>query len=220
MQVIAMAARKGGCGKTTLTTHLAVAALQAGSRVKIIDLDPQATAAEWADGRGDDPPDVISTQPVRLPRVLEAIKTDTDLVIIDTPPSVGDADLRAMEHADLVLIPCRIQKADISSVLRSHDKAVRQERPAFVIFNDEAPKRRKSIVEKMRGLLNENGIETAPVVIHSRIGYGESQDMSRTVLETDPSSTAAEEMRSLYHWVTKQLSLKTTKPLSRKAVRV
>lgn len=66
MKIVAMAARKGGSGKSTLTAHLAVAAIQDGLRVAIVDLDPQATVAEWADERGDDPPDVVSSKPARL----------------------------------------------------------------------------------------------------------------------------------------------------------
>lgn len=49
------------------------------------------------------------------------------------------------------------------------------------------------------------------MVIHSRIAYGESQDQGRTVLETDPNSVAADEMRQLYTWVTKQLNQKGAK---------
>lgn len=66
MKIVAMAARKGGSGKSTLTAHLAVAAIQDGLRVAIVDLDPQATVAEWADEPGDDPPDVVSRKPARL----------------------------------------------------------------------------------------------------------------------------------------------------------
>ncbi|MFX5718327.1 AAA family ATPase, partial [Acinetobacter baumannii] len=39
VQIIAVAARKGGVGKTTLVTHLSVASWQAGLRTKVIDLD-------------------------------------------------------------------------------------------------------------------------------------------------------------------------------------
>lgn len=216
MKVIAMAARKGGCGKTTLTTHLAVAAVQDGKRVAIVDLDPQATAAEWSDGRGDEPPDVVSTQPARLGKVLRGMKDDYDLVLIDTPPTTGEADRVAIEAADLVLIPTRIQTSDIAAVLRSIERAAGQEMPTFVIFNDESAARRKSVAEETRRVLATKGISVAPQVIHSRIAYGESQDISRTALETEPTSTAADEIRALYEWVGQQLNGKAGKPQKRK----
>jgi chromosome partitioning protein len=216
MQIVAMAARKGGCGKTTLTTHLAVAAVQDGLKVAIIDLDPQATASEWADGRGEDPPDVISTQPARLEKVLDGLRGEMDLVIIDTPPTTGEADLRAIAVADIVLIPSRIQTSDISAVLRSHEKAVGHDRPAYVIFNDEAPSRRKSVAVETGRLLESKNIAVSPHVVHSRISFGESQDISKTALETEPMGAAADEIRTLYGWLKQQLNLTTVKPALRK----
>lgn len=41
MRAIVIVAQKGGAGKTTVSVHLAVAALLAGERVAIIDTDPQ-----------------------------------------------------------------------------------------------------------------------------------------------------------------------------------
>ena len=51
MRVLTMAARKGGAGKTTLATSLAVAAVQAGEVVVAIDLDPQGSLREWSERR-------------------------------------------------------------------------------------------------------------------------------------------------------------------------
>lgn len=215
MKIVAMAARKGGCGKSTLTTHLAVAAIQDSKRVAIVDLDPQATVAEWADERGDEPPDVISSQPARLSKLLESMRGAYDLILIDTPPTTGEADRMAIEAADLVLVPTRIQTSDIAAVLRSIDKASAQEKPTFVVFNDEAPSRRKTVAEETRSVLAQRGIEVAPQVIHSRIIYGESQDASKTALEIDPKSVAADEIRALYGWLTQQLNQQTNKPDNR-----
>jgi hypothetical protein len=52
MHVIALASRKGGSGKTTLTAHLAVAAEAAGvGQTAIIDTDPQGGLAGWWNAR-------------------------------------------------------------------------------------------------------------------------------------------------------------------------
>jgi len=56
MKVLAILSQKGGVGKTTLATCLAVAAEQAGKVAAIIDLDPQATASFWKDVRQLDTP--------------------------------------------------------------------------------------------------------------------------------------------------------------------
>jgi len=64
----AILSQKGGSGRTTLTLHLAVAALYDGQSVAIIDLDPQASAAGWKDSRPGDDPVVVPIPHTRLPQ--------------------------------------------------------------------------------------------------------------------------------------------------------
>jgi hypothetical protein len=64
MKVVAIVSEKGGAGKTTVTVHLAVAAQLAGLDVAIVDLDPQASATEWADQRGS-APEAVAILPAR-----------------------------------------------------------------------------------------------------------------------------------------------------------
>ena len=61
MKTVAILSRKGGTGKTTIATNLAIAAEKAGHTTALIDLDPQASAAKWGDSRNGDTPAVIST---------------------------------------------------------------------------------------------------------------------------------------------------------------
>jgi chromosome partitioning protein len=43
--------QKGGAGKTTLATHLAGELALQGSRVTLLDADPQGSALDWAQRR-------------------------------------------------------------------------------------------------------------------------------------------------------------------------
>jgi chromosome partitioning protein len=47
MKIITLTTQKGGTGKTTLATSLAVAAMEAGETVAAFDLDPQGSLARW-----------------------------------------------------------------------------------------------------------------------------------------------------------------------------
>ena len=46
-QIITIAQQKGGAGKSTIDAHLAVALAQKGSKVLIVDIDPQGSLKAW-----------------------------------------------------------------------------------------------------------------------------------------------------------------------------
>ena len=60
MNIITMASRKGGAGKSTLTAHLAALCHQAGHRTVVIDADPQGSLTLWHSLRPDRQPDLRS----------------------------------------------------------------------------------------------------------------------------------------------------------------
>lgn len=106
-----MVSEKGGAGKTTVTTNVAVAGHLAGLDVAIIDLDPQTSAADWADDRGQDSlPEAVAIPPNRLDKLLSDLRNNnTDLVIIDTPREAGNAGYVAAKAADFVIIPFKME---------------------------------------------------------------------------------------------------------------
>src|SRR4051794_32759792 len=87
MRTIALINQKGGCGKTTVALHLAAAFWQRGENVLVLDLDPQASAAEWHEARTEPLPHVESVQPARLAKVVaHAREIATGVLVLDTAP--------------------------------------------------------------------------------------------------------------------------------------
>ena len=85
MLTIALVSQKGGAGKTTLALNLAVASELAGQPAVIVDIDPQASAAAWADSREGETPVVVSAQAARLAEVLDTAREHAAaLTLIDT----------------------------------------------------------------------------------------------------------------------------------------
>ena len=80
MRTIAFVTQKGGSGKSTLASSLAVTAMEAGERVFIIDLDPQASLVKWSKMRGeaDVPVEAVALQAL----VSEPIKPCMDVVVM------------------------------------------------------------------------------------------------------------------------------------------
>ena len=66
MLTIATLAMKVGTGKTTLSCAPAIAAQLTGVPAALVDIDPQASAATWADRRQATSPAVIGVQAPRL----------------------------------------------------------------------------------------------------------------------------------------------------------
>jgi len=71
--VIAVLNQKGGSGKTTTSTNLAFALQQAGSKVLLIDSDPQGSARDWNEANGGELMPVVGMDRETLPADLKAI---------------------------------------------------------------------------------------------------------------------------------------------------
>ena len=117
--IVVVAALKGGVGKTTTAVYLSAAAATGRRAVTLVDADPQASAAEWLESADDPTLEGIelSEAPTErlLTRALGRIEDD-DAAIVDTPP--GDERIlgRALELADVVVIPTRVGGVETARV--------------------------------------------------------------------------------------------------------
>ena len=109
--IVVIAALKGGVGKTTTSVYLA--SLAAGGRraSTLVDADPQASAADWLDRTADAA--VASVEVVEAPterllgKALAAVDDD-GVAIVDTPPGHERLLAKALELADVVVVPTRV----------------------------------------------------------------------------------------------------------------
>ena len=99
-----MISQKGGAGETTLALHLAAAAEDASHSALLIDLDPQATASQWAARRKVAPLVVIDSAPSLRCQGRAGTEQASGFIVIDTPPH-ADKTSAAAEAADLALSP-------------------------------------------------------------------------------------------------------------------
>jgi chromosome partitioning protein len=201
MKTLAVIGQKGGSGKTTAALGLAVAASQDSRSVAVIDLDPQTTAANWSDRRGQEIPSVVSCQVARLSQVLEAAeKGGADLAIIDTPGKSTDAIIAAAKAADFVLIPIQPQLYDIETLANLKDVLTLTGNPRAAVLVNRAPVQGSRHIETQAAAEGQ-GFEVCPVVLFARMAHGDSGNIGKTAGEHEPHGKAAQEMLALYSYI-------------------
>src|SRR4051812_21613879 len=101
--IIAVLNQKGGAGKTTLAIHIATALALRGSRVLLVDADPQGSSLDWQTARRDAPlVPVIGLPSSTLRRDIEPHIKHYQHIIIDGPPRQDKIARSAVAAADLV----------------------------------------------------------------------------------------------------------------------
>ena len=158
-----------------------------------MDLDPQATAANWSDRREADTPVVISAQASRLPRVLDAANDGgADVVIIDTAPRAERAALAAARAADLVLIPCRPAVYDLETVSTTVDLVrLAGGAPVLAVLNGVPTRGPKAA--QAREVLEGMSVPVCAGTFGQRVAFDHAGALGLSAQEYEPGGKAAKE---------------------------
>jgi chromosome partitioning protein len=209
MLTVAIIARKGGVGKTTLALHLAVEAAKTGPAV-IIDTDPQASAAQWADGRKAKQPTVVACPTARLVESLHAARRrGAHFAFIDTAPAVEGPALAAVRAADFCLIVSRPGILDLRAIGVNVQISKLARKPMVLVMNA-MPVRGGQAVAAGEDAGTSYGVEVCPVIIHQRAVFGHALAGSRCAQEAEPTSKAAAEIAAVWNWLARRTSMATS----------
>jgi chromosome partitioning protein len=215
MQTIVLATQKGGSGKSTLAIGLALAAIEAGHTVRLIETDSQGTLSNWQSRRPYAEPTV---EPVYAASDVEARLQSLDrdgvtLTIIDTSGGVSAATTSAIRHADLCLIPARPSVADIEATASTLDVARAWNKPFAFILN-QTPIRGQRLSNAANALADEAALDLAGVIaqpfIVMRNDHQDALSAGLAVNEYATSSKSADEIRGLWQWVEAKLRIAVT----------
>lgn len=119
MRTILCMNAKGGCGKTTLATNLAVWYADCGEKVTLADFDPQRSSIDWLAARDDYEgiPEVTGLDCVENPDARP--ERGTDLLVVDVPAGIYGKEInRAIRKVDIMLIPVLASPIDMRAVAR------------------------------------------------------------------------------------------------------
>jgi chromosome partitioning protein len=215
MQTIVLATQKGGSGKSTLAIGLALAAIEAGHTVRLIETDSQGTLSNWQSRRPYAEPTV---EPVYAASDVEARlqplhRDGVTLTIIDTSGGVSAATTSAIRHADLCLIPARPSVADIEATASTLD-VVRAWNKPFAFILNQTPIRGQRLSNAANALADEAALDLAGVIaqpfIVMRNDHQDALSAGLAVNEYATSSKSADEIRGLWQWVEAKLRIAVT----------
>lgn len=203
MHVISILSQKGGAGKTTIAVNLAVCAYLQGWSVALVDIDPQASAANWADLRELDEPVTIALPATRIKKAIETSQnSDADLVIIDSAPMSESATIAAARASDFVLVPCRASILDLSAIATTLDLCSAVKANIGIVLNGV---KSKSLNIEAQKALEQFDYPVASVTLWDRVDYVRSLLSGQGVMEYNVSGKASQEIRQLYKWLSEYI---------------
>lgn len=196
--VITVAQQKGGAGKTMLAANLA-AALSAGRRVAVLDIDPQRSLARWHGLRcassGAAAITLSELSGWRLPAEIERLRKSHDFLIVDSPPQLDTDAKLAIRAADLVVVPLQPSPPDLWAAEGTLKLALGEKRPARLVLNrTPASGTLRAAVEAE---IATRGHPLFASTLGNRIGFANAFARGLGVSETAPRSTAARELLAL-----------------------
>jgi chromosome partitioning protein len=212
MQTIALISRKGGTGKSTLAIGLAIAAMEAGEKVCLLEADPLGTISNWHRRRSRAEPTVECVRDgyalTQCASLLE--RRGVTLTIIDTAGGWSDASTAAIGAADLCLIPARPSPADIEAAAPAL-RAIRAAGKPFAFVLNQTPARSYRLNDAAVSLgdtatsLNLAGVLALPYVVQ-RNDQQDALGAGLAVTEFARAGKSAAEVGALWQWVAARLA--------------
>ncbi len=198
--VIAVTNLKGGVGKTTIATNLAVSFAHRQKKVCIVDTDlSQKSAMEWAGNRDEAALriPVFGVTEKQLNKEVEALRKDYDIVFIDGTPQLSELASRTILASDILIVPLSPSIYDFRSFENflnkySEVKMVKEsigKIEAYVIVNrvNESANVSKEIDEALR----EHELTVLNTRLANRVAYVDSATNGLGVIEyKDPKAKA------------------------------
>lgn len=212
--IIALLNQKGGCGKTTLATHLAADLASPHSGVLLVDADPQGSALDWSQKR------VLMGLPRRfgvvglsretLHQEVPQIARHAQHIIIDGPPRVTALARSAILASDLVVVPVQPSPYDAWACteivsLVTEAKIFKPALRAVFVINRRIVG--TVIGRDVRAALGEYPLRVLSAVVSQRVLFAECAATGQLAHELDSKSAAAREIgafateiRALMQW--------------------
>ena len=209
--IITVATMKGGSGKSTVASCLAVHWHLAGRRPTIIDADPQRSIARLAAReRALGGVAVVEDATEQAWKTARRLAAGGGPVIIDTPGFRSEATLAALAATDLILVPVKPSPFDVDRMLDTLGtfmNGVGGRRPIFRCLLTQTT--RNSVIAKhIRSELAEAGFPLLGSEMTNRVIYAEAALWGATPSLVDSTGPAARDIAAIADEVDNILGIK------------
>lgn len=144
----------------------------------------------------------------RLQSALDPIKKGYDLIVIDTPPTMGEMTYNALQAATGLLVPLESDPNSLQGLYQIIDIAqqIQHSNPGLEICGVVLTRfdSRAKINRYMQEVIEEHGQETgAPFLMGIRPGVAirEAQAMQQSLFDYAPRSNPAQDYKKLYEMI-------------------
>lgn len=203
---------KGGSGKTTVATHLAILRAADGADVLLVDADDQETASDFTLLRNEKRGGNAGYTGVKLTGMavrteLIRLKSKYDDIIIDSGGRDTGSQRAGLTVADVALIPCLPRSFDIWTLEKTAD-LIRQMLPAnpglnasvFLNRTDPSGSDNDEALVALKG--KEDVLTFMDTSVAARKAFSNAATVGLAVTEFKPrNEKAIAEITALYHRV-------------------
>ena len=201
---------KGGCGKSTATVHLALAAeLMGDGPALICDVDEQGTTADWHNDRQKQQLKGPGYAPLTIAtlkdQIAELSAAGAAYLFIDMKAGVGPSDDTILAQADRVLIPLNPKSADMKALNKKMPAIRKSGKPfTFLLSRCRHNLRTNASTSSALGVLSQ----VVPTLMYEREIYSDTFGHGLTAFELEPNGAAANDVRSIWREFKQQLETK------------
>jgi chromosome partitioning protein len=209
MMIISVVNQKGGVGKTTIAINIGIGMARRNYKVGFLDTDPQGTASQWQSIEGNVAFEV-RRHPSRVStgEIME-VEQNHGVLIIDTPPAIGEITQSVLELSDLAIIPLAPSVLDIWSSrttigMIEEAKKVNPKLEGRLLVSRKIPRTR--LGRDGREAIAALEMQVFETEISQRIAYVESMIAGVSVFQYAPRSDASQEIENLCEEVVKAMN--------------
>ena len=205
MRIWSFVQQKGGSGKSTICTNLAVCGEEEGETVLIVDLDPQSSATLWHSERGTNKPLVLDGQPDKLTDIIaSASMLGVTLCLINSPSKLDAVALAVIRAAEMIICPTLPDLFNLGSLqdtVQLLEAAEKLNATVGVINNvDKAGEEER--VSEATAVMEKFKMAVCPVVIRHRPEFQAAAQKGKSVTEMGAKAKkAADEIRALWNFL-------------------